>query len=318
MKSIYVVGSINMDIVNELQRFPLPGQTVEGLHTHYHPGGKGANQAAAAALAASSVQMVGAVGNDAYKAILLQSLQDKGVGIENVLSKDGGSGLAFITVNSEGENYIVLSPGANKQLSAQDLPAQLWQDAALILLQNEIPWELNRTVIQTAEKHGIPVWMNPAPAFALPKDLFRSIHTLILNESEAEILTAVSIASEADAVNAVSQLLLDGARHVILTMGSNGLLYTDEQSQIIHLEAYTVQAVDTTAAGDTFIGALAAAWQSGLALRERITFASAAAALAVTKSGAQASIPSNAEIEAFIRSNPAPICRMVSKCECKQ
>lgn len=311
MKSIYVVGSINMDIVNEIQSFPLPGQTVEGLHTQYHPGGKGANQAAAAAMASSSVQIVGAVGNDAYKSILLQSLQDKGVGIENVTTKEGGSGLAFITVNSEGENYIVLSPGANKHLSAQDLPAQLWHDAALILLQNEIPWELNQTIIQIAEKYGIPVWMNPAPAFAMPSDLFRSIHTLILNETEAELLTAVPISSEDDAVQAISHLLLDGIRRVILTMGSKGLLFADESKQITHLEAYSVQPVDTTAAGDTFIGALASTWMNGQTLSEGVKFASAAAALAVTKSGAQESIPSRAEIEAFLRSNPAPITQIL-------
>jgi ribokinase len=306
MKSIYVVGSINMDIVNKLQQFPLPGQTVEGDSTYYHPGGKGANQAAAAAMACSKVQMVGAVGNDPFKAALLQSLQDKGVGTDYVTHKDSGSGIAFITVNSEGENYIVLSPGANKQLSVHDLPAQMWNDAALILLQNEIPWELTRTVIQTADKYGIPVWMNPAPAFAMPSDLFPSIHTLILNETEAELLTSMSITCKNDAVKAVSQLLQNGIRRVVLTMGSHGLLFADENKQITHLEAYSVLPVDTTAAGDTFIGAFASAWLSGQPFNEGVKFASAAAALTVTKFGAQDSIPNKAEIEAFISSNPAP------------
>ncbi|GLX66978.1 ribokinase [Paenibacillus glycanilyticus] len=306
MKSIYVVGSINMDVVNTLDHFPLPGQTIEGQHTHYHPGGKGANQAVAAAMACSKVQMVGAVGNDAFKATLLQSLQDKGVGQDFVISKSGQSGLAFITVNSEGENYIVLSSGANKHLSSQDLPAEMWNDAALILLQNEIPWELTRTVIQTADKCGIPVWMNPAPAFAMPSDLFTSIHTLILNETEAEILTAMSISNENDAVQAISQLLIDGIRRVILTMGSKGLLYADQHKRITRVEAYSVLPVDTTAAGDTFIGAFAAAWSNGLSFSEGVNFASAAAALTVTKLGAQDSIPSKAEIEAFMSSNPAP------------
>lgn len=313
MKSIYVAGSINMDIVNKLDQFPLPGQTVEGLHTQYHPGGKGANQAVAAAMACSRVQMVGSVGKDAFRATLLHSLQDKDVGIDYVLPKDGGSGLAFITVNSEGENYIVLSPGANKLLSDQDLPDQMWIDAGLILLQNEIPWEVTRAILQTANEYGIPVWLNPAPAFVMPNDLFPLIHTLILNESEAEILTAVSISSENDAIQAVYQLLHSGIRRVILTMGSKGLLFVDEFKQITHLEAYSVQAVDTTAAGDTFIGAFASAWMSGQTLSEGVKFASAAAALAVAKSGAQDSIPSKIEIEAFILSNPAPNHRIVSR-----
>ncbi|WNR43135.1 ribokinase [Paenibacillus roseipurpureus] len=312
MKTIYVVGSINMDIVNEVGQFPLPGQTVEGLHTHYQPGGKGANQAVAAAKAGTQVQMTGAVGHDAFKVPLLASLANNGVGTSHVLEKACESGLAFITVNGEGENCIILSPGANKQLTVDDLPAELWQEAGLILLQNEIPWELTRTVIQTAHRYGIPVWLNPAPAFALPVELYAFIHTLILNETEAEVLTGQSISSEGEAMKAAAQLLHDGIRRVVLTLGSKGLLFSDETGGIQYLPAYVVQPVDTTAAGDTFIGAFASAWIRGLAPLESLTFASAAAALAVTRSGAQSSVPSEAEIAAFMLTQAAPIPRQLT------
>ncbi|OCT15125.1 ribokinase [Paenibacillus pectinilyticus] len=313
MKSIYVIGSINMDIINELEQFPLPGQTVEGLQTHYQPGGKGANQAVAAAKAGSQVHMVGAIGYDAFKAPLLASLQNNGVGTTYVLPKECGSGLAFITVNREGENTIILSPGANNQLTLQDLPSQLWQEAALILLQNEIPWDLTETIIQSANQHGIPVWMNPAPALVLPAELYASIHTLILNETEAEQLTMQSISNEADAVLAASQLLRNGTHRVILTLGSKGLLYGKETGQLLHFPAYPVLPVDTTAAGDTFIGAFASAWLRGLSYPEGIKFASAAAAIAVTRFGAQSSVPTEGEIDAFMRNHTALNPRFLKK-----
>ncbi|CAH1217705.1 Ribokinase [Paenibacillus allorhizoplanae] len=312
MKNIYVVGSINMDIVNKVHHFPHPAETVEGQHTAYYPGGKGANQAVAAAMSGSNVQMVGAIGNDAFGTPLFNSLLDKGVQVGHVKSKESGSGLALITVNEEGENCIMLSRGANEQLSGTDLPNEMWDDAALILLQNEISWDINLQIIHKAKECGIPVWMNPAPALLLPNDIYASIHTLILNETEAGLLTDRLIVDENDALLAITQLINKGIAHVVLTLGSKGLIIADETKQITYFDAYLVNSVDTTAAGDTFIGTFASSWLSGQTLCESMQFASAAAAIAVTKPGAQDRIPSKSDIEAFIYSNPTPYSNLMT------
>lgn len=298
MSEIVVVGSINMDIVNHVDQFALPGQTIHGLQTEFIPGGKGANQAVAAAKSGAKVRMVGAVGRDPFGAELTDSLRNSGVDTENVARKEGTSGLAFITVNASAENEIILSTGANGKVAEDDIPAlSSFPDVQAILLQNEIPWPTSRYVIREARRHGIEVVVNPAPAFHLSDEELSMIDMLVLNETEAEYITKETT----DSPEKAAKLLLDrGVREVLLTLGEHGCYYADNAGHEIRLNAYKVKAVDTTAAGDTFIGAFAAARMDGMGVPESLRFASAAAAVSVTRRGAQSSIPSKAETMSFM------------------
>jgi ribokinase len=303
MMSIVVVGSINMDIVNEVKKHPLPGETIHGFSTKYFPGGKGANQAVAAARTGGEVTMIGAVGDDAFAQVLIASLEESGIYVRNVLHKQGNSGLAFITVDEHGENSIILSAGANGLLKAEDIwgDQTFFDSTSIVLLQNEIPWDTNLKVMKEASKKGARILFNPAPAMKVPKELFPFIHTLILNETEAEVLTGLQIGYEyARAEAAITELLNSGIQSVILTLGSKGCLYMGSDRVIIACPAFQVKAVDTTAAGDTFIGAYACALMEGTAISESLRFASAAAAITVTREGAQASIPTKAQVNAFL------------------
>jgi ribokinase len=299
MKRIVIVGSINMDIVNRVRSHPKPGETVRGLGTAYYPGGKGANQAVAAAQAAGpSVRaaMVGAVGTDAFGGELLAALRGKGVDVSGVRCLEGSSGLAFITVSEDGENNIILNAGANGAVSPRLLTDAVWQDAAVVLLQNEIPWETNRAVLEQAAERGVPVYFNPAPAFRLPEDAMPLVSCLIVNETEAEFMTGIPVRNAIQAEEAADALLARGARSAIVTLGRQGSLYAGPEGSV-PTPAFPVTPVDTTAAGDTFIGAFAAARAEGRPVAASLRFASAAAALAVTRPGAQSSIPARAEID---------------------
>jgi ribokinase len=300
---IIVVGSINMDIVNRVKRYPEAGETIHGLGTEYSPGGKGANQAVAASLAGGEVQMIGAVGNDPFGAELTASLQRYGVDTSRVMTKEGTSGLAFITVTDEGENSIILSAGANGQVSVDDLD-RLFEagEGDTILLQNEIPWASTRQTMRMASARGATVILNPAPAIAEASQVLSWADVIVLNETEAEAISGVTVTDVVAAGHAADGLIAGGAKAVLLTLGEHGSLYVDAQGERIRTPAFKVKAVDTTAAGDTFIGAFAASGGTGLPLAERLRFAAAAAALAVTRQGAQASIPRQAEIEAFLAS----------------
>jgi ribokinase len=298
---IIVVGSINMDIVNRVKRYPEAGETIHGLGTEYSPGGKGANQAVAASLAGGAVQMIGAVGSDPFGAELTASLQRFGVDTSRVMTKGGTSGLAFITVTDEGENSIILSAGANGQVTVDDLD-RLFEagEGDFILLQNEIPWASTRQAMRMASARGATVILNPAPAIAEVSQVLSLADVVVLNETEAEEISGVAVTEEAAAGQAADRLIAGGAKAVLLTLGEHGSLYVDAQGERVRTPAFKVKAVDTTAAGDTFIGAFAASGGAGLPLAERLRFAAAAAALAVTRQGAQASIPQRAEIEAFL------------------
>ncbi len=300
-----------MDIVNNVAQFPMPGETIHSKGTAFFPGGKGANQAVAAARSGSECLMLGAVGEDPFADTLLNSLHDNGIDTTLMFRKAGTSGFAIITVNGEGDNHIVLSPGANGQLTEADVTGAIadWSYVHAVLLQNEIPWETTQSVIQRASSNGVPVFYNPAPAREIPDALFHSIHTLILNETEAAVVSGVSVSDSGSALSAAERIIAKGTNAVILTLGEKGCVYRNANGESLTVPAFKMKAVDTTAAGDTFIGAYAAASAEGLAVKQAITFASAAAALAVTKAGAQASIPSKADIEAFIQSRSKPEIR---------
>lgn len=292
-----------MDVVNHVKQHPQPGETIHGMGTAYSPGGKGANQAVAAALAGGAVVMLGAVGNDGFAQSLLPALAGCGVDTQHVLHKDTASGLAFITVAESGENTIILSAGANDALTAQDVTAAA-KDLAepdVLLLQNEIPWSSTVGALQHFHSLQTRVYLNPAPARDVAQDLLKLIDVLILNETEAQALTGVPVKSLKDAQQAATQLQANGANVVVITLGANGSVCVCTDGTSIHTPAFAVQVVDTTAAGDTFIGALAVASGKDLPTADALRFASAASAITVTRKGAQGSIPTRVEIERFLQ-----------------
>ncbi|CAA7602899.1 ribokinase [Acididesulfobacillus acetoxydans] len=304
MGSIAVIGSLNMDIVNRVERAPLPGETIQAVSTVYVPGGKGANQAVAAARAGARVEMIGAVGQDAFGEELLTNLSTSGVGTEGVLVEPGSAtGIAFITVDALGENSIILSAGANGKLTPGKI-APNGRFALLpdwLILQNEIPYPTVAYALTYFAARGTYVIYNPAPACQLPEEDYRKISMLILNETEAAILTGSEVVSAEEISRAASILVDRGCREVIITLGARGLFYRGWEDQELFLEPFKVKVTDTTAAGDTFVGAYAAALAENMPIRDALRFASAAAALAVTQKGAQTSIPERVEIDRFLK-----------------
>lgn len=305
MPKLMVIGSINMDVVSRVRQFPQPGETIHSSGTQFFPGGKGANQAVACARAGAHCDMVGAVGRDPFGETLAASLENCGVGVKSVLGKEGTSGLAIISVNDEGENNIVLSEGANGKLSAADVDAEAqWDGFYAVLLQNEIPWQTTEHVIRQAGAAGVRVWLNPAPAREISAELFPLLDTLIMNETETHVVTGIEVQDMASAEQAAQFVVERGTTNVIITLGEQGCLYMNRLGERISVPAFQVKAVDTTAAGDTFIGAYAAACATnGMNHTDALTFAAGAAALSVTRPGAQSSIPSREEIEQFIASH---------------
>lgn len=299
---IIVVGSINMDIVTMMDRFPLPGETVRGKETMFNVGGKGANQAVAAALAGSDVIFVAAVGGDAFADTILCGLKKFGIKTDYVLRKPGISGLAIITVDAHGQNSIVVTPGANECLTYDDIHRleYLFEEASALLVQNEISWDITLCAIDIARRRGVPVWLNPAPALRIDPEQFHKIDVIILNETEITEITGC-IASDGSMMDrAVSKLLAAGIREVILTMGDKGCRYYSIDGTKFNIPAYQVEAVDTTAAGDAFIGAYSHAANSGYSTKDALNFASAGAAIAVTRKGAQSSMATKNEISIFL------------------
>lgn len=308
MGKIAVVGSINMDVVNRVERHPMPGETVNGLGTAYIPGGKGANQAVAAARAGATVLMIGAVGRDPFGDPLIQALEAAGVDASGVLAKEGTSGMAFITVDQAGENNIILSSGANGRLGVGDMEAGLERAAAHsggadlggVLLQNEIPWETTSAAVRQARALGATVYLNPAPARKVEDEVLTQVDVLVVNESEASAISGMVVASCEHAEAAAEWLLDRGVREVIVTLGAAGAVYASHEGVRVSVPGFRVDAVDTTAAGDTFIGSYAAARERGTPVQEALRWANAAAAIAVTRPGAQSSIPSVDEVTRWL------------------
>ncbi len=308
MGKIAVVGSINMDVVNRVERHPLPGETVSGLETAYIPGGKGANQAVAAARAGAQVLMIGAVGRDPFGGPLVEALGKAGVDTARVLEKKGTSGMAFITVDAHGENNIILSSGANGKLSVEDMEAGLIDAAAGdggvglggVLLQNEIPWETTSAAVRRARTLGATVYLNPAPARKVEDEVLALVDVLVVNETEAAAISGIKVDSREHAEAAADWLLGRGVREVIVTLGAAGVVYASKEGERVSVPAFRVEAVDTTAAGDTFIGAYAADRDRGASVQEALQWANAAAAIAVTRPGAQSSIPSADEVDRWL------------------
>lgn len=298
---IVVVGSINMDLVVRSPRIPQPGETILGHDFRTFPGGKGANQAVAAARAGGQVKMIGRVGADAFGDSLLATLQKDGIDTRWVLPTSGiASGVALITVNAEGQNNIVVVPGANGQLTPEDVRAagSAFEGAAVVVLQLEIPLETVVEAVEQARLYHAQVILNPAPARPLPADLINRVDYLIPNESELALLTGLETIE-----TGANRLKSMGVQGLIVTLGSRGALVLD-RGEWVRLLPHSVSVVDTTAAGDAFVGGLAAALTEGKPTLEAVAWGNAAGALAVTQAGAQPSLPTRASLEAFMEQNP--------------
>ncbi|MGF6266511.1 ribokinase [Paraburkholderia youngii] len=297
---IVVVGSANMDLVVHAERLPARGETLLGGAFATFAGGKGANQAVAAARLGASVAMFGCVGRDEFGAQLRDGLQHEHIDTAHLHTVDDtSSGIAVITVAADGANTIVVSPGANAALMPDHIDAAAAGIAAagMLICQLEVPLDAVAHAISLAARFGTPVLLNPAPAQALPDALYEQTSFLILNESEAALLTDVAVDSPASAREAATRLRAKGVETVIVTLGAEGVWYatTGEEG---HLPAPRVDAIDSTAAGDTFVGGFAAERVRGASIRDAIEFGQRAAALSVTRQGAQASIPTQAEVRA--------------------
>ena len=297
---VVVVGSLNMDLVARAQRLPRAGETLAGESFGTVPGGKGANQAVAAARLGAKVAMIGCVGADAYGAQLRQALLDEGIDCQGVSTVAGvSSGVALIVVDASSQNAIVIVAGGNGQLlpaSVQGFDALL-QAADVIICQLEVPQATVAHTLARGRALGKTVILNPAPATGpLPTAWFGNIDYLIPNESEASALTGLAVTSLDSAKVAASQLLALGVGKVIITLGAQGALFADGQA-FAHFPAPLVQPLDTTAAGDTFVGGFAAALAAGRSEPEAIAFGQQAAAISVTRAGAQPSIPYMNEVQ---------------------
>ncbi|AKJ99267.1 ribokinase [Pseudomonas brassicacearum] len=298
---VVVIGSLNMDLVTRAPRLPRGGETLIGQSFSTIPGGKGANQAVAAARLGAQVAMVGCVGSDAYGQQLRGALLDEGIDCQAVGVVEGSSGVALIVVDDNSQNAIVIVAGANGALTPAVLDSvdEVLQGADVIICQLEVPDATVGHALKRGRELGKIVILNPAPAsHALPAHWYGYVDYLIPNESEAAVLSGLAVDSLDTAEAAATQLMSAGAGKVIVTLGAQGLMFANGSS-FEHFPAPRVKAVDTTAAGDTFVGGFAAALASGKSEVEAIRFGQVAAALSVTRAGAQPSIPTLQEVQAF-------------------
>ncbi len=299
---IVVIGSSNTDMVIKSARIPGPGETVLGGQFVMAAGGKGANQAVAAARLGAQVVLVARVGQDVFGAQAITNFQAEGISTDFVkLDEHAPSGVALILVDDSGENVISVAPGANATLSKEDVLAarEVIASADVLLLQLEIPLPAVEEAARIAADVGVPVILNPAPAQLLPDSLLSCVSILTPNETEAELLTRVCVSDEGSAQRAGKALLESGIGTVLLTRGSRGV-YLVAREEAKAIPAMAIKPVDTTAAGDAFNGALAVALGEGQGLEAAVRFANAAGALAATRLGAQPSLPTRAELERFL------------------
>ncbi len=301
---ITVVGSLNMDLFIETARLPEPGETVLGNNFRRAPGGKGANQAVAIARMGGASAIIGAVGDDSFGGEMLANLRAAGVDTNAVAQRAGAaSGVAMITVDPNGQNQIVVAGGANETLSPGDIAhhAALIRRSKAVVVQLETPLPAVEAALRLGREAGALTVLNPAPCLMLSDDLLRCCDWIVPNEIEAAQLSGVTVHGSADGATASKKLRerADGA-NVLITLGADGA-WLDSESFAGEVPGFKVQAVDTVGAGDTFIGAFVTRLIEGAETREAARFGCAAAALAVTRRGAQAGIPIRAEVEAWLR-----------------
>ena len=301
--SIVVIGSLNMDMVVRTNRAPNAGETLMGQVFALSPGGKGANQAVAAARLGAEVSMIGSVGKDTFGSEMLEIIKQEGIHIEHIsVSETEATGVASIVIEEDGENRIIVVPGANIDLFVEDIRAlePVISQAELIVMQLEMELAMTEYAIAIAYRHGIPVILNPAPARVLKDEMLSQVSYLTPNETEAGILTGMTVDSLETAEQAARILLQKGVKNVIVTLGSKGALIVNAEGAR-SVSGFPVKAIDTVAAGDSFNGALAQQLVLGKTLEEAVSFANAVGALAVGKEGAIPSLPLLSEVEQFLK-----------------
>ena len=301
MAKICVIGSLNMDLCVSTPRVPVMGETILGGGFFTCPGGKGANQAVAAAKLGAEVTMIGRVGGDAFGAQLTANLQANGVNTAHIrVVEETPTGIAVILLHN-GDNCIIVDPGANAVLTPGDIAALEPVIAAsdILVLQLEIPLAAVRKAMETARAHGVRVLLNPAPAQKLPADFLALADILTPNESECEILTGLPCGSPEEMATGAQALLNIGIPQVLVTLGGDGVLYNGKDG-MVRKPAKSIKVVDTTAAGDSFTGALAVSLAGGADFDAAVDFALAVAGLTVARKGAQESLPALEEVLAFI------------------
>lgn len=305
-KAIVVIGSINVDLVATAERVPLPGETLTGRSFETHFGGKGANQAVATGRLGYPVFMIGKVGDDEFGPRLKKSLRAAGVNARAVSVSKGSSGVALINLGSDGQNQIVVIPGANGKLKPKDVTRHLGllRRAGMILSQLEIPIETVETAAVFARRNGIPFMLDPAPARPLPRGLLQSTTWITPNESETRILGGLDANEPVTPVTArglAERLLADGPKNVAIKMGSRGVFLATADGLRQTIPAFPVKAIDSTAAGDAFNAGFAVSLLSGKPPLEAARDAAAVAAISVTRRGAQGSMPTANEVRKFLK-----------------
>jgi ribokinase len=299
MASIVVVGSINLDEILEVERWPGPGETVLGTVLGRYPGGKGANQAAAAAALGGDVAMAARVGDDDACVFCLGALRQRGVDLGAVVTDpETSTGAAIVTI-ARGENRVIVLPNANGRMRPSDLDRVDWSTSRVVLLQLEIPLDVVVAAARRGRAAGATVILDPAPAQALPDELWSSVDVLLPNRNEAALLSGLQMTDERAARLAASELAGRGAHVVLVKLGRDGGLLL-EGSHFTYLPGIAVPTIDTTGAGDVFAGALAVALAEGQPLGSAAQFANRAAAISTTKAGAQSSLPTREEVYALL------------------
>jgi len=299
MSKIVVIGSSNTDMVVKTRQFPSPGETILGGEFFMFGGGKGANQAVASARIGGDTLFICKTGNDIFGRSAVTAFQQEGINTKHIsIDPDKASGVAMITVDANGENEIVVAPGANDSLSELDIKAAENEiiSAEIILMQLEVPVKTVLFAAQLATHHHKKVILNPAPAAKLPNELFKHLYLLTPNETEAEILTGIKVTDNISASEAAGKLLELGVLNVIITMGAAGAYFRNKETEMM-IVAPIVKAVDSTAAGDVFNGVLATELTMGKDWKTAISTACKAASISVTRMGAQASMPYRNELE---------------------
>jgi ribokinase len=302
MDKILVIGSSNVDLIAKVENFPAPGETIKGLSFQQAMGGKGANQALAAHRTGGKVSFITSLGNDANGNNALKYYKTEGLDASlSKLSDNIPTGTAMIWVDKKGENSIVIIPGANRMLTSEYIlnTKEAIEKADIIVLQMEIPYETIKMICKVAFQKKKKVILNVAPACNLEEEIFKSVYFLVVNKTEAEVLTGEKI-EEVGEVALVDRLLMKGVQNIILTLGKRGCLFKNT-NEFLRIPAFSVDVKDTTAAGDTFCGALVTGISKNRNMKDVLEFASAAAALSVTTFGAQPSIPTEKEINEFLK-----------------
>ena len=296
---ILVIGSSNTDMVIKSECLPLPGETVIGGKFEIFAGGKGANQAVAAARAGGDVTMVTAVGDDTFGSQTITNLKKEQINTSLIkIVKGSPSGVALIMVDKMGENLISVTPGANHCLNPEDIKKINFENYLYVVLQMEVPLKTVLYAIQKSKERGCQVILNPAPALKLPDDIFPNIDVLIPNRTELQIMVGENIKSQKSIIESSKLLLKKGVKNIVVTLGSQGVIYINEKG-VNKIDAIKVNAIDTVGAGDCFVGCLATALSKGREMLDAIRFACAAAAISVQKPGAQNSLPYLREINQF-------------------